>query len=215
VSVAFVLGNGLSRKPIPFDPLKKIGKVYACNAVYRSHTPDYLVAVDAKMVNEICDAGAQLRMPVWTNPNHAYKKFKGLNFFEPSLGWSSGPTALWLCCSHNHQLVYLLGFDFLGTDQGKLTTSTVTQTTTKRIQMLQHTMATGIGKQQSYYRRTDRRNFAELYPMVVRYFQQKTLKSTQITAKSRYLSSNINTTCKFEHKRGRLALYRPVLLIKV
>ena len=120
MSVAFVLGNGLSRKPIPFDPLKKIGKVYACNAVYRSHTPDYLVAVDAKMVNEICQAGAQLRMPVWTNPNRAYKKFKKLNYFEPSLGWSSGPTALWLCCSHNHQMVYLLGFDFLGTEQGKL-----------------------------------------------------------------------------------------------
>ena len=49
MSVAFVLGNGLSRKPIPFDPLKKIGKVYACNAVYRQYTPDYLVAVDAKM----------------------------------------------------------------------------------------------------------------------------------------------------------------------
>ena len=94
--------------------------MYACNAVYRSHTPDYLVAVDAKMVNEICQAGAQLRMPVWNNPNRAYKKFKKLNYFEPSLGWSSGPTALWLCCSHNHQMVYLLGFDFLGTDQGKL-----------------------------------------------------------------------------------------------
>ena len=90
MSVAFVLGNGLSRKPIPFDPLKKIGKVYACNAVYRQYTPDYLVAVDAKMINEICQEGAQLRMPVWTNPNHAYKKFKKLNFFEPSLGWSSG-----------------------------------------------------------------------------------------------------------------------------
>ena len=120
MSVAFVLGNGLSRKPIPFDPLKKIGKVYACNAVYRQYTPDYLVAVDAKMINEICQEGAQLRMPVWTNPNHAYKKFKKLNFFEPSLGWSSGPTALWLACSHNHQMIYLLGFDFLGTDQGKL-----------------------------------------------------------------------------------------------
>jgi len=120
MSVAFVLGNGLSRKPIPFDPLKKIGKVYACNAVYRQNTPDYLVAVDAKMINEICDAGAQLRMPVWTNPNHAYKKFKRLNYFEPSLGWSSGPTALWLACSHNHQMIYLLGFDFLGTKQGKL-----------------------------------------------------------------------------------------------
>lgn len=120
MSVAFVLGNGLSRKPIPLEPLKSIGKVYACNAVYRTFTPDYLVAVDAKMVNEICVAGAQTRMPVWTNPNRAYKKYNGLNFFEPSLGWSSGPTALWLASKHGHPVVYLLGFDFIGTAQGKL-----------------------------------------------------------------------------------------------
>ena len=64
MSVAFVLGNGLSRKPIPLEPLKQHGKIYACNAVYRTFTPDYLVAVDAKMINEICQEGAQLRMPV-------------------------------------------------------------------------------------------------------------------------------------------------------
>jgi len=120
MTVAFVLGNGLSRKPIPLEPLKQHGKIYACNAVYRTFTPDYLVAVDAKMVNEICMAGAQLKMPVWTNPNRAYKKYKGLNFFEPSLGWSSGPTALWLASKHMPQLVYMLGFDFTGTNEGKL-----------------------------------------------------------------------------------------------
>ena len=90
MSIAFVLGNGLSRKPIPLDPLQQFGKVYACNAVYRTYTPNYLVAVDAKMINEICTAGAQLKIPVWTNPNRAYKKYPGLNFFEPSLGWSIG-----------------------------------------------------------------------------------------------------------------------------
>jgi len=120
MSVAFVLGNGLSRKPIPLEPLKQHGKVYACNAVFRIFTPDYLVAVDAKMINEICTAGAQLKMPVWTNPNRAFKKFKALNYFEPSLGWSSGPTALWLASKHENQLIYILGFDFIGTPQGKL-----------------------------------------------------------------------------------------------
>jgi hypothetical protein len=120
MSVAFVLGNGLSRKPIPLEPLKQSGKVYACNAVYRTFTPDYLVAVDAKMINEICTAGAQLKMPVWTNPNKAYKKFPKLNYFEPSMGWSSGPTALWLASKHGHQLIYILGFDFTGTKEGRL-----------------------------------------------------------------------------------------------
>ena len=53
--VAFVLGNGESRKGIAIDDLKKHGKVYACNAVYRKETPDYLVAVDPKMVFEISE----------------------------------------------------------------------------------------------------------------------------------------------------------------
>ena len=120
MSVAFVLGNGLSRKPIPLEPLKQHGKVYACNAVYRTFTPDYLVAVDAKMINEICTADAHRKMPVWTNPNRAYKKWNGLNFFEPSLGWSSGPTALYLATQKEHQLIYILGFDFIGSPDGKL-----------------------------------------------------------------------------------------------
>ena len=119
-SIAFVLGNGESRKGIDIDDLKEKGTVYACNAVYRTFTPDYLVAVDAKMINEIYQEGAQLRMPVWTNPNHAYKKFKKLNFFEPSLGWSSGPTALYLATQKEHQLIYILGFDFIGNQDGKL-----------------------------------------------------------------------------------------------
>ena len=52
MEVAFVLGNGESRKGIQIEDLKKIGKVFACNGVYRSDTPDVLVAVDPKMLLE-------------------------------------------------------------------------------------------------------------------------------------------------------------------
>ena len=50
-SIAFVLGNGESRKGIDIDDLKQKGTVYACNAVYRTHKPHWLVAVDPKMNN--------------------------------------------------------------------------------------------------------------------------------------------------------------------
>ena len=53
MTVAFVLGNGESRKGIQIEDLKKIGKVFACNGVYRSDRPDVLVAVDPKMLLEI------------------------------------------------------------------------------------------------------------------------------------------------------------------
>ena len=114
--LAFVIGNGTSRKPINLHKLKPLGKIYGCNALYREFDPDYLVAVDTKMVNEINHVGWQLTHEVWTNPNRAYKDYNKFNYFDPSLGWSTGPTALHLASeeSHNNQDIYILGFDYEG-----------------------------------------------------------------------------------------------------
>ena len=111
-----MLGNGTSRKSIDLNDLKSNGKVYACNAVYREFDPDYLVAVDTKMILEINKAGYQHSHEVWTNPNRAYQQMNGFNFFNPSKGWSSGPTALWLASTHPNQEIYILGFDYQGID---------------------------------------------------------------------------------------------------
>ena len=119
-NIAFVLGNGTSRKSIDLEKIKNIAKVYACNAVYRTFQPDYLVAVDVKMVLEINKAGYQHKNTVWTNPNKSYQRIKNLNFFNPSKGWSSGPTALWLAAEHGYETVYILGFDYKGLNQGRL-----------------------------------------------------------------------------------------------
>ena len=119
-NIAFVLGNGTSRKSIDLEKIKNIAKVYACNAVYRTFQPDYLVAVDVKMVLEINKAGYQHKNTVWTNPNKSYHRIKNLNFFNPSKGWSSGPTALWLAAEHGYETVYILGFDYKGLSEGRL-----------------------------------------------------------------------------------------------
>jgi hypothetical protein len=50
---SFVFGNGRSRLNINFNDVKPYGKIYACNAVYREYAPDYLIAVDPKMIVEI------------------------------------------------------------------------------------------------------------------------------------------------------------------
>jgi hypothetical protein len=118
-NIAFVLGNGTSRKPINVEDLSKYGKTYGCNAIYRTFNPDYLVAVDVKMVLEINKAGYQHRNQVWTNPNKSYTKINNLNYFSPSKGWSSGPTALWLASQHQYDTVFILGFDYRGTNDGK------------------------------------------------------------------------------------------------
>ena len=116
---AFVLGNGTSRSDIPPDTLIPYGKIYGCNALYRHFVPDYLVAVDVKMVLEINKAKFQHKHQVYTNPNKAYHSMKELNFFNPSKGWSSGPTALWLASQHGYERIYILGFDYKGLNEGK------------------------------------------------------------------------------------------------
>ena len=117
--IAFVLGNGTSRKPIIPAELSNNGKVYGCNALYRTFTPDYLVAVDVKMILEINKAGYQHRNEVWTNPNKSYQRIQNLNYFNPSKGWSSGPTALWLASQHGYKTIFILGFDYRGLNDGK------------------------------------------------------------------------------------------------
>lgn len=111
---AFVLGNGRSRLEITPHRLKELGTTYGCNAIYRDFIPDHLIAVDTKMVVELVENGVETQTSVWTNPNKRYENFTKLNYFNPSKGWSSGPTALWLASQSNVDTIYILGFDYQG-----------------------------------------------------------------------------------------------------
>ena len=121
-SLAFVLGNGQSRKGIDIDDLMQKGTVFACNAVYRTHRPHYLIAVDPKMINEIAESDYMIHNKVWSNFNAQYNKNQKIldhcNWFKPSLGWSSGPTALRMACEHGYKEIYILGFDYQGISDG-------------------------------------------------------------------------------------------------
>ena len=122
-STAFVLGNGQSRKGIDIDDLKTKGTVFACNAVYRTHRPHFLIAVDPKMILEIAETDYMVHNKVWSNFNAQYNKHQKIldhcNWFKPSLGWSSGPTALKMACDHKFKEIYILGFDYQGHQDGK------------------------------------------------------------------------------------------------
>ena len=117
-STAFVLGNGQSRKGIEINDLMEKGTVYACNAVYRTHQPHWLVAVDPKMMLEIAETDYAVNNKVYSNFNAQYNKVQKLldhvTWSKPSLGWSSGPTALKLACDHGFKEIYILGFDYQG-----------------------------------------------------------------------------------------------------
>ena len=74
----FVLGNGESRKDIDVELLKTQGKVWGCNAIFRDHIVDGLIAVDPMMEHEIYRSGYCDRNRVyfrdWENmPNDQYE----------------------------------------------------------------------------------------------------------------------------------------------
>tara|TARA_B100000029_G_scaffold339964_1_gene332159 strand:- start:1229 stop:1849 length:621 start_codon:yes stop_codon:yes gene_type:complete len=122
-NIAFVLGNGESRKGIKIEDLKRHGTVFACNAVYRTETPDYLIAVDPKMIMEIAESDYPAKHQVWSNFNAQYNKnqkiLDHIKWFQPSLGWSSGPTALRMACDKGFKEIYILGFDYQGHTDAK------------------------------------------------------------------------------------------------
>ena len=68
-TTAFILGNGESRNGIKIADLKSHGTVWACNAVYRTEEPDFLVAVDPKMILEIAETEYPKTHQVWSNWN--------------------------------------------------------------------------------------------------------------------------------------------------
>ena len=111
--VAFALGNGLSRATVNIDQLLRLGGVYACNGVYRTHCVTALVATDQPIAKAIQTSGYSKNNRFYTRrPMHD----SGANPVPKAYhGFSSGPIAVALSAIDRCQHTYLLGFD-LGPD---------------------------------------------------------------------------------------------------
>ena len=71
---------------------------------------------------EIAEGDYIVHNSVWSNFNAQYNKHEKIlahvQWFKPSLGWSSGPTALRLACDQGAEEIYILGFDYQGHKDG-------------------------------------------------------------------------------------------------
>jgi hypothetical protein len=109
MSRAFVLGNGVSRLEVDLDVLKREGKVYGCNALYRTFTPDVLVSTDTPIATAIQQSGYPVQNRMYTR-----KPIAGLGAHrvpQTYFGYSSGPIAAALAAMDQNIAVYLVGFD--------------------------------------------------------------------------------------------------------
>ena len=110
MSIAFVVGNGVSRKPINVGLLPRYGMVYGCNALYRDMTPTVLVATDAPISKRIQEEGYALH-----NRFHTRNPISGLGAKPLSStyrNFCSGANAFALACMEGHNTIYIVGFDF-------------------------------------------------------------------------------------------------------
>ena len=109
MTIAFVIGNGISRQHVSLPHLKTRGKVYACNAVYRTFQPDVLVATDKPISAAIQQSGYALKHVFYTR--RPLSDLGARSLPEQYYGYSSGPNALGLAASDRHHRIYILGFD--------------------------------------------------------------------------------------------------------
>ena len=117
MTIAFVLGNGLSRQEVALDYLKTLGKVYGCNALFRDFQPDVLVATDRPIATSIQESGYSANHKFYTR-----RPISGLGAHvvpKKYFGFSSGPIATSLAALDKHQHIYMLGFDMGPTEHKK------------------------------------------------------------------------------------------------
>ena len=106
---AFIIGNGVSRKSIDLERLN--GITYGCNAIYRDFTPDYLVAVDPAMIEEILQSTyPKERLIIRSHPAIDAPTVRKLKWRDSC----SGISALRLALQEDYEKVVLIGFDLWG-----------------------------------------------------------------------------------------------------
>lgn len=109
MTIAFVLGNGISRRGIDLQQLQLLGTTYGCNALHREFVPNVLVSTDRPIATHIQESGYSAQHRFYTR-----RPMPGLGAQavpKPYFGFSSGPIATGLAAQDGHTHIYLLGFD--------------------------------------------------------------------------------------------------------
>jgi hypothetical protein len=109
MTIAFVLGNGVSRRNIDLSRLKQLGSVYGCNALYRDFAPDCLVATDRPIAQQIQESGYSKQHRFYTR-----KPMQDSGAFvipQRYYANSSGPVACAIAAGDGHKKLYMLGYD--------------------------------------------------------------------------------------------------------
>lgn len=107
---AFIVGNGVSRVGFTLETLKGQGTVYGCNALYRDFDPDWLVAIDDKIITEIEHSNFP-SSKFFAPPED--RRYEPADYRVPRARNNAGMVAMELAIEHGQERLFCLGFDFL------------------------------------------------------------------------------------------------------
>jgi hypothetical protein len=109
MTIAFVLGNGISRQAVDPVILTTQGSTYGCNAISREFTPTVLVSTDAPISKHIQESGYSQQHVHYTRK--PISNLGARRIPQKYYGFSSGPVATAIAALDQHHRVYLIGFD--------------------------------------------------------------------------------------------------------
>jgi hypothetical protein len=117
MTIAFVLGNGVSRTELTPESLRPYGTIYGCNALYREFVPDVLVSTDTPISQRIQAEGYSQKNRMYTRK--PLPSLGALRIPQEYFGFSSGPAAVGIAALDRNRRIYMIGFDMGPNQFGK------------------------------------------------------------------------------------------------
>ena len=111
---AFIIGNGESRKYFDLNNLYDVAPIFGCNALYRTFKPDWLVAVDQGMMDEISSSNFPAEYTLF--PRSKAEEYEPAEMHIGRSGFprnNSGMYAMQRAIEKDYNVLICLGFDFL------------------------------------------------------------------------------------------------------
>lgn len=123
MNIAFIVGNGVSRANFDLNKLKKLGTIFGCNALYREFEPDWIVAIDPKIIEEIQKSNFD-QSKVLIPPENEHWEPEEMHPGRHRPRSNAGMNAMIEAIKKGYNHLICLGFDFLVVD-GEMATDNI------------------------------------------------------------------------------------------
>ena len=84
---------------------------YGCNNLYKTFTPDFLIAIDDVVVEELANSEYYKKNIVYTTGRNVLNNVGKFYLIPQNLTYDAGAIAAYMACFDGHKKIFLLGYD--------------------------------------------------------------------------------------------------------